>query len=120
MGKTFALAAISALLLASCTLDIPADATDGDPAGLWKARLEREVPPGSSPEAVESYLQTNGALEISLSEDRRTLRAAQPRKIKRVFPPIDTNSIQFSCSFHPESGLESCSVFQSSRSCCGQ
>lgn len=120
MGKTFASAAALVLFLASCTLEYPATATDLGSAGRWKFRLDRDMAVGSTPENVASYLRTNGAVEISLSEDRRTLRAAQSTKVKRLWPPIDSNSVQIECSFNPGSGLDSCSVLLSSRSCCGR
>ena len=120
MGKVFASAVVFVLFLASCTLEYPATATDLTSAGHWKFRLDRDMAVGSTPEAVASYLRANGAVEISLSEDRRTLRAAQSTKVKRLWPPIDSNSVQIECSFNSGYGLDSCSVLLSSQSCCGQ
>lgn len=120
MRQALVIAVTLLLTSASCSLDMPAAATDLDAAGFWKARIDRDIPAGTSPEEVESYLRANGALEIALSEDRKTLQAAQPAEIKRIFPPIDTKSVRIECSFQPGSGLEECSVYQSPRSCCGR
>ncbi|GGA77533.1 hypothetical protein GCM10011521_14800 [Arenimonas soli] len=120
MGKVLVLAAALAALLASCSIEVPAAATDLDPAGLWKARLDRDVKPGSSSTVVENYLRENGVVEVSHLNDGKTLLGVQPIKIERIFPPIDTNSIRIECSFHPTKGLEACSVYQSSATCCGQ
>jgi len=120
MGKTFAGSAVLVLLLTSCAQEIPANDEDLTAAGFWKRNIASDLPLGSTPERVESYLRSHGALDISLSEDRRTLRAAQPTKIKRLWPPFDLNSVQIQCSFDSSSGLDGCSVYSSSKSCCGQ
>lgn len=71
MRQALVIAVTLLLTSASCSLDMPAAATDLDAAGFWKARIDRDIPAGTSPEEVESYLRANGALEIALSEDRK-------------------------------------------------
>jgi hypothetical protein len=118
MTKPIIVAILSAALMTSCAFVTEVDSSELSPAGFWKKNIEENLSAGASVSEVQSYLEQGEKTLITLSADRRLLRAERRIEIKRLWPPIDLKSMRAECGFDADGGLTACAVFVSTSSCC--